>query len=122
MRAVRCGLDILHRLASLNAQADRTAPLPARLAVHTGRVFVDAVGRGAISETLAMGEVPNVAACVQSVAQFGASNRPMGSRSQGVSISQPISNPSSSATVCLRRITRACPPSTSTSAISGRLL
>ena len=45
--------------------------LAARVGVHTGTVVVSALGDGASAETLALGQVPNVAARVQSVAKPG---------------------------------------------------
>jgi class 3 adenylate cyclase/DNA-binding winged helix-turn-helix (wHTH) protein/tetratricopeptide (TPR) repeat protein len=69
-RAIWAGLSLLDALAAL----DTRLPLPSedrlavRLGVHTGLVVVGPVGAGAHSEPLALGEVPNVAARLQSLA------------------------------------------------------
>ncbi len=70
-RAVRCGLDILAGLEALDRRAPRRGGvrLRARVGVHTGRVFVGTVGSGARQESLAQGEVPNIAARLQAVAE-----------------------------------------------------
>ena len=67
-RAVTCALDILHGLAAAD---DRREVLVARLGIDTGRVVVGLVGSGASAESLALGEVPNFAARVQSFAAPG---------------------------------------------------
>jgi class 3 adenylate cyclase/predicted ATPase len=73
-RAVRAGLGILEAVQQLHqsGQSPRVsghaAHLQVRVAVHTGLVVIGAVGSGARQERLALGEVPNLAARLQSVA------------------------------------------------------
>jgi class 3 adenylate cyclase/tetratricopeptide (TPR) repeat protein len=64
-RALRCGLDILVDMRTLNRSAVR--PLAVRLGAHTGRVVVAAVGIGDREEMLAEGDVLNIAFRVQSI-------------------------------------------------------
>src|SRR5882724_7129957 len=69
-RAVWTGLGLLEALEPLNARLalppeDRVA---VRLGVHTGLVVVGDVGTGARHEPLALGETPNIAARLQSLA------------------------------------------------------
>ena len=70
-RAVRCGLDILTGMETLNHGAARRggARLQVRAGVHTGRVVVGTVGVGPRQEHLAQGDTPNIAARVQSTAE-----------------------------------------------------
>ena len=69
-RAVRTGLEILDALAALQARlaADKGIRLAVRLGIHTGLVVVGAVGTGGRQEALALGDTPNVAARLQSLA------------------------------------------------------
>jgi predicted ATPase len=67
-RAVRAGLDLVGAVAGSRAAG---AELAARVGVHTGAVVVSALGGESSAETLALGEVPNVAARVQSAAEPG---------------------------------------------------
>jgi class 3 adenylate cyclase/tetratricopeptide (TPR) repeat protein len=69
-RAVRAGLDLLEALEPLNTRLalppeDRVV---VRLGVHTGVVVVGDVGAGARQEPLALGETPNIAARLQTLA------------------------------------------------------
>jgi class 3 adenylate cyclase len=69
-RAVRTGLGLLDAIEPLNTRLalpseDRVA---VRLGVHTGLVVVGDVGAGARQEPLALGETPNIAARLQSLA------------------------------------------------------
>jgi class 3 adenylate cyclase/DNA-binding winged helix-turn-helix (wHTH) protein len=69
-RAVRTGLGILRAMDPLNTRLmlppeDRVA---VRLGIHTGLVVVGAVGTGAQHKPLALGETPNLAACLQGLA------------------------------------------------------
>src|SRR6266540_6442069 len=69
-RAVRTGLGLLEAINPLNTRLalppeDQVA---VRLGVHTGLVVVDDVGAGARHEPLALGETPNIAARLQSLA------------------------------------------------------
>jgi len=67
-RAVRAGLALVEAAAAVQADGERLA---ARVGIHTGAVVVGALGREGRSETLALGEVPNVAARVQAEATPG---------------------------------------------------
>jgi class 3 adenylate cyclase/predicted ATPase len=64
-RAVRAGLALV--------EAAEGAPdgLSVRVGIHTGPVVVGALGAGERAETLAVGEVPNLAARVQALAEPG---------------------------------------------------
>jgi TOMM system kinase/cyclase fusion protein len=66
-RAVRAGLEIIEALHALNKQLSH--PLQVRIGIHTGAVVVGAVGSEERQERLALGEVPNIAARVQGVAE-----------------------------------------------------
>jgi class 3 adenylate cyclase/predicted ATPase len=63
-RAVRTGLEIVE---ALKGQA-RQQPLQVRIGIHTGLVVVGEIGAGSRTEQLALGETPNVAARIQSLA------------------------------------------------------
>jgi class 3 adenylate cyclase len=70
-RAIRAGREIVTTLATLN---DRLEPehgirLAVRVGIHTGPVVVGAMGGGAKSETLALGDTPNIAARIEGVAE-----------------------------------------------------
>jgi class 3 adenylate cyclase/predicted ATPase len=67
-RAVRAGLDLVDAAAGISADG---APLGVRVGLHTGPVVVGALGAAERQETLALGEVPNVAARVLGVAEPG---------------------------------------------------
>jgi class 3 adenylate cyclase len=69
-RAVRAGLGILNAIATLN---HRLAPrygrrVAVRIGIHTGLVVVGEMGGGGRHERLALGETPNLAARLQSLA------------------------------------------------------
>jgi TOMM system kinase/cyclase fusion protein len=69
-RAVRTGLGILDALGTLNtrlAQA-KGMRLTVRIGIHTGPVVVGTMGSGGRHEQLALGETPNLAARLQSLA------------------------------------------------------
>jgi predicted ATPase len=70
-RAVRAALEIVDTVVRLSAQLerDRGIRIAVRVAVHTGPVVVGDVGAGARHEQLALGETPNVAARLQSLAK-----------------------------------------------------
>ena len=70
VRAVRAGRDVLDGIGRLNdsLRQDYGIELAVRIGVHTGVVVVGEMGSGARRENLALGEVPNVAARVQSMA------------------------------------------------------
>jgi class 3 adenylate cyclase/predicted ATPase len=69
-RAVRAGLGIVEALGQLNTrlEQERGVRLAVRLGSHTGLVVVGEVGGGTRQEQLALGETPNIAARLQSLA------------------------------------------------------
>ena len=70
-RAVQSGLEIVAGMEALNETitARYGVVLAVRIGVHTGQVVVGAVGAGSHHENLALGETPNIAARIQSMAQ-----------------------------------------------------
>jgi class 3 adenylate cyclase/predicted ATPase len=72
-RAVRAGLGILQAVHSLNPalERDHGLRLDARIGVHTGLVVAGEIGGGEHRERLAVGETPNLAARIQSMADPG---------------------------------------------------
>jgi class 3 adenylate cyclase/predicted ATPase len=70
-RAVRTGLEILAAMASLQHPIahDTGIRLAVRLGVHTGVVVIGAMGGAGRQEQLALGDVPNIAARLQGLAQ-----------------------------------------------------
>ncbi|MCX5739985.1 MAG: AAA family ATPase, partial [Proteobacteria bacterium] len=70
-RAVRAGLEILAALRSLNdtLEPPHGIRLAARVGIHTGPVVIGAMGRGAKSEVLALGDTTNIAARVEGMAK-----------------------------------------------------
>jgi class 3 adenylate cyclase/tetratricopeptide (TPR) repeat protein len=71
-RSVRAGLDIVEAMAELNAAVLRPpgVELAVRIGIATGPVIVgDQIGEGTASETLVVGETPNLAARLQALAQ-----------------------------------------------------
>lgn len=68
-RAVRCAFDILERLAGLRTRAP--APLAARIGIATGLVVVGESHDRAFGEGMVVGETPNLAARLQSLAGPG---------------------------------------------------
>ncbi|HXD90973.1 MAG TPA: AAA family ATPase, partial [Candidatus Binataceae bacterium] len=85
-RAVRAGLEIVAALERVNRNLRDDRKIAARVGIHTGRVVLGAIGVGARRETAALGETPNLAARVQSLAGSGevliteATNRLVGGR------------------------------------------
>jgi len=69
-RAVRAGLGMIEALGQLNGRLaqERGVQLAVRLGIHTGLVVVGEVGGGTRQEQLALGETPNLAARLQSMA------------------------------------------------------
>ena len=69
-RAVRAGLEMLAAMVPLQARlaADNDLRLAVRLGIHTGLVVVGAMGTGGRQEQLAVGDTPNIAARLQSLA------------------------------------------------------
>src|SRR5215510_1134780 len=70
-RAVRTGLGILDVMGGLNTELKRGKglQLAVRVGIHTGLVVVGAMGGGGRHEQLALGEVPNLAARLQGLAE-----------------------------------------------------
>jgi class 3 adenylate cyclase/predicted ATPase len=70
-RAVRTGLGIVEVMAMLNARLvqDKGVRLAVRLGIHTGPVVVGDIGSGERRERLALGDTPNLAARLQSLAE-----------------------------------------------------
>jgi class 3 adenylate cyclase/tetratricopeptide (TPR) repeat protein len=69
-RAVRAGLAVVAAVAKLTTPAKE--PLGARVGIATGLVVVgDLVGEGAAQEEAVVGETPNLAARLQSLAEVG---------------------------------------------------
>src|SRR5258706_9753950 len=72
-RAVRAGLKVLEGIEGLNAQLEREkgVRIAARVGIHSGLVIAGEMGSGDYRETLAVGETPNIAARLQSIAEPG---------------------------------------------------
>jgi class 3 adenylate cyclase len=69
-RAVRAGLALVEAVAGLDTAAG--APLSARVGIATGLVVVgDLIGQGASQEQAVVGETPNLAARLQTLAEPG---------------------------------------------------
>jgi class 3 adenylate cyclase/tetratricopeptide (TPR) repeat protein len=70
-RAVRCGLDLIAAMPRLNdeLQSAHGVALALRAGIHTGPVVVSEMGGGPRRETLALGDIPNLAARLQSHAE-----------------------------------------------------
>jgi class 3 adenylate cyclase len=66
-RAVRTGLEIIAALQHSALEAP-SPPLHVRVGIHTGLVVLEDLGAGERIERLALGETPNIAARVQSLA------------------------------------------------------
>ncbi|MGH6919557.1 MAG: AAA family ATPase, partial [Geminicoccaceae bacterium] len=70
-RALRAGLERVEGVARLEASED--APLAARVGIATGQVVVgQLIGEGAAQEHTVVGETPNLAARLQTLAEPGA--------------------------------------------------
>jgi predicted ATPase/class 3 adenylate cyclase len=69
-RAVRTGLGILDAMGTLNPRLEQHQGirLAVRIGIHTGPVVVGTMGSGDRHEQLALGETPNLAARLQSLA------------------------------------------------------
>lgn len=70
-RAVKAGLEIVGDMARLSArfERERGSKLAVRLGIHTGLVVAGEMGGGGLRENLAVGETPNVASRLQSLAE-----------------------------------------------------
>ncbi len=69
-RAVRAGLEIVGALREAPLQSARLQqPLQVRIGIHTGLVVVGEIGGRTRRELLALGETPNIAARLQSLAE-----------------------------------------------------
>lgn len=66
-RAVRAALNLLEAINKLTLPSGE--PLRARIGIATGLVIIDTLTGGAVSEQAAIGETPNLAARLQSVAE-----------------------------------------------------
>ena len=69
-RAIRCGLEILNELERLNAlqKKYKHLNLEVRIGIHTGLVVVGDIGRDKSHGRLALGNTPNIAARLQTLA------------------------------------------------------
>ena len=69
-RAVRAGLEILDalRMSERALEPEHGIRLAVRVGIHTGPVVVGAMGSGARSETLALGDTTNIAARLEAAA------------------------------------------------------
>ncbi|MEA2558630.1 MAG: hypothetical protein QOH06_134 [Acidobacteriota bacterium] len=72
-RAVHTGLGIVDAIHELNDSLERDwrVRLAVRVGIHTGAVVAGEIGSGEVRERLALGQVPNVAARLQSLAEPG---------------------------------------------------
>jgi class 3 adenylate cyclase/predicted ATPase len=70
-RAVYTGLGMLNGMKQLNArlEQDKAIHLALRVGLHTGLVVIGEIGEGSRQEQLALGEVPNVTARIQGLAE-----------------------------------------------------
>src|SRR5262245_11311922 len=74
-RAIKAALQITGQIERLNVRVRatigraHTEPLSLRVAIHTGLVVVDQLGRDAAAERIALGLVPTVAARLQQEAR-----------------------------------------------------
>jgi class 3 adenylate cyclase len=66
-RSIRAGLEILSALDQARSQFPQ--PVQVRIGIHTGPVVLGQMGGGSRHEQLALGETPNIAARLQSLAQ-----------------------------------------------------
>jgi predicted ATPase/class 3 adenylate cyclase len=69
-RAIHTGLGILEAIRTLNTRLEQTKgmKLAVRLGIHTGLVVVGEIGGEGRQEQLALGDVPNIAARIQGLA------------------------------------------------------
>jgi len=69
-RAVRTGLGMVEAMDTLNSHLGQShgVRLAVRVGIHTGLVVVGEMGGGGRQEQLALGDTPNIAACLQGLA------------------------------------------------------
>jgi class 3 adenylate cyclase/energy-coupling factor transporter ATP-binding protein EcfA2 len=69
-RAVRSGLGMVEAVGALNTRLEQEygVRLAVQLGIHTGLVVIGEIGSGGQQEQLALGETPNIAARLQSLA------------------------------------------------------
>lgn len=69
-RAVRAGLGIIERVRAMNVSLLQRhgVSLSVRIGLHTGEVVIGAMGGAARTETLALGQAPNIAARMEGLA------------------------------------------------------
>lgn len=68
-RAVHAGIAMVAALAGVDFSKWTEAPVSGRVGIHTGVVVVAPVGEGDSRQVLALGEAPNIAARLQSLAK-----------------------------------------------------
>jgi class 3 adenylate cyclase len=71
LRAVHTGLGVIKAVEALNTRLEpaKGITLAVRLGIHTGLLVVGEMGGGGRQEQLALGEVPNIAARIQGLAE-----------------------------------------------------
>ncbi|MGR8918863.1 MAG: adenylate/guanylate cyclase domain-containing protein [Gammaproteobacteria bacterium] len=71
IHAVLAGLEIIEQVERYGAKSPQRGgtPLRIRIGVHTGLVVAGAMGEGESTERLAVGDVPNIASALESVAE-----------------------------------------------------
>src|SRR5437899_13035563 len=92
-RAVRCGLDLIDAVSSLDV---KSVKLQARVGIATGLVVVgDLIGEGSAQEQSVVGRTPNLAARLQAMAEPTLSSSPRARAGwSGISSITAISAPS----------------------------
>ncbi|MHC4181233.1 MAG: AAA family ATPase, partial [Planctomycetota bacterium] len=70
-RAVRAGLAIQAAIVELNERPSATAPISARIGIHSGLAVIGDLGNDIRSQPLALGDTVNVAARLEGVAEPG---------------------------------------------------
>ncbi len=72
-RSIRAGLDLLSKMGELNAELQLASgiQLASRIGIHTGLVVIGDIGSSDKTEPLALGNVPHIAAAVQSAVEPG---------------------------------------------------
>jgi class 3 adenylate cyclase len=71
-RAVRAGLAVVDAVSRLSLAASAASSFGIRVGIATGLAVVgDLIGSGSSSESAAVGDTPNLAACLQTMAEPG---------------------------------------------------